>query len=961
MHETYRHAKTWKQIHLPPRRTRRFGKIHLPPNFFKNFFLVLILLGLTGSLGVLGLFAFVSRDLPDPNTLTERQIRQTTKIYDRTGEHLLYEIFGEENRTLVKIQEGYCKDDAKFETNKETGIPLFAIQATMAAEDRKFCEHHGFDVKALARAVIFRGSRGGGSTLTQQLVKNAILSNEKTLTRKAKELILSTELERRYSKDAILQIYFNEIPYGSTYYGIQAASQNFFKKSVHELTLAQAATLAALPKSPTTYLNNPDRLQTRRDWILDGMFEMGFIAEEERDAAKAESSPVERSLGNITAPHFVLEVKEQLGQKYGERQVEEGGLRVTTTLDYDMQLIAEEEVVRGVEERGEKYDFENAALVATDPKNGQVLAMVGSKNFHDEDIDGQVNVATRLRQPGSSIKPIIYTLAFSNGYTPNTILWDVVTKFPTVTGEYEPHNYDLGERGQVSMRNALQLSLNIPAIKTVYLVGVENALDFATSLGYGSFEDHSKFGLSIVLGGGEVKLLEHVAAYGILAAEGVKHPISMILKVEDADGNTLEEWKEDRGDRVIEENVARMTTDVLSDNEARTPVFGANNALQLGERPIAAKTGTTNDYHDGWTLGYTPSLASGVWVGNSDNRALKRGADGSVIAAPIWNAFMRRALEGQLIETFTQPEIPHTGKPVLDGRVSGQSAIIDKISGKLATQYTPPSLKKEAVFAEYHSILHYLNRENPTGPTPTDPASDPYYAPWEEAIANWIHRQEEKTGVILTRTEPPTQYDDVHVPSNFPNVQIDMPVEQDAFSTNELFARVSAHAPRGIARVEFYLDGFFLGADAYEPFELTSQIPTNLSRGYHMLKAVAYDDVENSASDSVGIRLEREAVSGSLEILDPKNGQTIDAGTQTFSVVVSIKNPSGYSSVALFAQPVSSGARRLIERKTSIDSPFVTLAWPLPAEGGSWALSVAAQPADGSEPLTTAGTVVYIK
>lgn len=505
----------------------------------KNLILFGIALGLLGGLFVLGVFAWYSRDLPDPNALLDRTVAQATKIYDRTGEHLLYEIYGKENRTLVKMQEGFCKDDASFETDPN-GIPLFIAQAVLTAEDREFCSHNGFTVKGIARAVIFMGKRGGGSTLTQQLVKNVILTNERHVSRKIKELILSVVLEQKYSKDEILQIYFNEVPYGSTYYGIQTAAQNFYEKNVNELTLAEGATLAGLPQLPTYYINNPDDLKARRDWILDSMFELGYITEEAARAAKAESTPLHISTdGAFVAPHFVMWVKSMLEELYGTSAVETGGLRVITTLDYDKQIIAEESVTHGVETYGESYGFANAGLLAQDPRTGEILAMVGSPDFSNEEIDGQVNVTLQPLQPGSSIKPIVYTAAFEKGYTPNTILWDVNTTFPTETTPYTPFNYDGSEHGMISLRAALQGSLNIPAVKTLYLVGLDNAIAFAQRLGYTTLTDRSRIGLSMVLGGAEVTMLDHVGAYSVLANNGVHHDYQALLRVEDANGGEL--------------------------------------------------------------------------------------------------------------------------------------------------------------------------------------------------------------------------------------------------------------------------------------------------------------------------------------------------------------------------------------------------------------------------------------
>lgn len=924
----------------------------------KNLILLGVAAGFAGSLALVSIMAFASGKLPNPNSLTERTISQTTKIYDRTGEHLLYEIFGNENRTLKKIQKGFCGDDKNIETDLN-GIPLFALQATIAAEDRKFCEHGGFDLKGIARAFIQNlfGKRVGGSTLTQQLVKNAILSNEKTITRKVKELILSVELERRYSKDEILQIYFNEIPYGSTYYGIEAAAQNLFNKSANQLTLAEAATLAALPKAPTTYLNDPDRLLARRNYILNEMKDLEFISDEQLESALQEKTPVQIRLVNIEAPHFVLYVKEQLEKKYGQQIVESGGLKVITTLNYDYQKIAEEEVKKHVEEKGPSLKFNNAALVATDPKNGQILSMVGSKNYFDDTIDGQVNVATRLRQPGSSFKPIVYAKAFEKGYTPNTVVWDVVTDFPTVTGTYTPHNYDLKERGPVRLRDALQLSLNIPAVKMIYMVGLDEALDFATSLGYSSFSDHSAFGLSLVLGGGEVKLLEHVNAYATFANEGIKYDPVSILKIEDSDGEILDEWKSKNGKRVVDGNVARTISHVLSDNEARAPVFGLNSPLSLGDRPVAAKTGTTNNNRDAWLLGYAPSIAVGVWAGNNNNTEMTKSAGGFSAAGPIWNAFMKRALEKTPIETFTPPTIKQTGKQMLDGQLSAKTVVVDKISGKIATAYTPDSTKEERLFAEYHSILHYVDRNNPLGSAPNDPNQDPYYENWETAISNWITKREQETGKKISQSSPPTEYDDIHVPQNFPVVYFVNPQNEQSVG-RELAMEISVSAPRQISRVEFYIDGEYLGSDESSPFKLFSQLPNSIGKGLHTLKSVAYDDVENQGSSTVSIQITEDAADDSLSLIDPKHGQTIERTSETYKIVVSVKNPNNYSSIRVYSDPAGSAPQQLIGQKTNPDSVFTTFDWALP-ESGSFAIHAEGLTKNGAT-TQTAGVLVDV-
>ncbi len=949
------HSGDWKR-----KASLKIGSIRLPKAFVKNAILVLGVLLAAGSIGVLGLFAYVSRDLPDPNSLTDRAVSQTTKIYDRTGEHLLYEIYGEENRTLVKFQEGLCKDATDLDVDPN-GIPLRALQATIAAEDHAFCSHHGISYKGLLRAALFGGSRGGGSTLTQQLVKNAILTNERTLTRKVKELILSIELERRYAKDEILQIYFNEIPYGSTFYGIGAAAQNYFGKSTKDLTLGEIATLAALPQLPTFYLNNPDRLKIRRDFILDEMTDLDFISLEEATEAKNFETPVKSRVSNIKAPHFVEYVKVLLAEKFGTRQVEEGGFRVLTSLDFDKQVIAEEEVVKGVEERGEQYGFNDAALVAIDPKNGHILAMVGSADYFNNEINGKVNVALRPRQPGSSFKPIVFAKAFEAGYTPNTILWDVRTDFPTETGTYSPNNYDLGERGPIRMREALQGSLNIPAVKTVYLAGVEASIAFAERLGYTTFGDRSRFGFAIVLGGAEVKLLEHTAAYAAFANDGVRHDTVAILKIEDASGNVIEEWKAGDGIKVMEPNVARTITDVLADNNARAYVFGLTSYVQLGARPVAAKTGTTNDYHDGWTMGYTRSLAVGVWTGNADlaNTAMKKGADGSKIAAPIWNGFMKRALDKTPVESFIKPEIKITGKPVLDGQLPATTVTIDTFSGKLATEFTPPSMREERKFAQYHEILQFIKRSDPLGAPPEDPTKDSQYAAWEKGVADWIAREEIRTGIKVTNAVPPTEFDDVHLPANLPSVEIVTPFENEEFGTRDIHVAVNASAPRGVSRVELYLDGFYLGTDTHDPYELTVRIPNTVSRGFHTLKAIAYDDVDNAGSDTVGIRLSSDAAAATFSIIDPKNGQTIEQTGRPFSVAIELQNPTSFARILAYAKPVGAGDRQSIGVKSNPDSPFITFDWTVPVSG-DWVLSAVAEPNTGSGSIETSGVLVHV-
>ena len=712
---------------------KRRKKSYFPKINLSGLISKLLVVAIFGFIFIVGAFAWYGKDLPNPNKLLDREVAQSTTIYDSTGENVLYTIHGDQRRTLVKLEQ----------------IPVNLKWAAIIAEDRQFYEHSGFNIRRIfitAIKDILTGNRAGASTITQQFVKNAILTPEKKISRKIKELILSYQIEKNFTKDEILQMYFNEIPYGSNAYGAEVASQIYFDKHVEKLNLAECATLASLPKAPTYYYNHIEELVTRRNYILNQMAEFEYITEQEAEIAKGTELKFAQKKGNITAPHFVMYVKEILTQKYGERAVEKGGFKVYTTLDIDKQKIAEKSIQEQAVKNQNSYNASNAALIALNPNNGDILAMVGSRDFYDEEIDGQVNVTIMPRQPGSSFKPIVYAAAFIKGYTPNTLLFDVITSFKTETGKnYEPKNYNLKEHGPVTIRKALAGSLNIPAVKAIYLAGVNNVLDLADSLGYSTLKDRSRFGLSLVLGGGEVKLLEHTNAFASFAREGQYLPTRAILRVETADGEILEKASEPIKTKALDPEIARQITNILSDNNARAYTFGASNYLTLPNRPVATKTGTTNDYRDAWTIGYTPSLVAGVWVGNNDNSEMKLGAAGGAIAAPIWQKFMREALSDSPVQSFSSPALVQTKKPVLNGQLSGNIIVkIDKISGKLASSSTPPNLIEDRTFNELHSILHYVYKDNPQGEIPSNPSSDPYYEPWEAGIRDWVNREQEK-------------------------------------------------------------------------------------------------------------------------------------------------------------------------------------------------------------------------
>lgn len=818
--------------------------IKSPFKFIKKFWRPLLVLALFSIILLIGLFAWYSKELPNPDQLSERAIAQSTKIYDRTGEHLLYEIHGEEQRTLIPLEE----------------IPPYAVQATLALEDKNFYEHKGISLWGVFRGLVISKLKGkrfqGGSTLTQQLVKNAILTSERTIKRKVKEIILAYRIEKKYSKDEILQMYFNEIPYGSTAYGIEAASNLYFGKSAKDLTLADAAILAALPQKPSyfsPYGSHLDELFGRQQYCLDQMVKLGYITKEEAEVAKNNEITFKTKIEGIEAPHFVFFVKELLSEKYGEKLVEQGGLKIISTLDYDLQKKAEEIITEQTEKNLENYNASNAALVAIDVGTGQIITMVGSKDFFDEKIDGQVNVAVSPRQPGSSFKPVVYSAAFKRGYVPETVIYDLETVFPVIDGNYVPHNYDSEERGPVSLRTALAGSLNIPAVKMIYLTGIENVLDLADELEYTTLKDRSRFGLSLVLGGGEVKLLEHVNAYAALAREGRIMKYTPILKIEDQDGKVMEEYKEQSTKKVVETNIVRIVTDILADNEARAFAFGASNYLTLGDRPVAAKTGTTNDYRDAWTLGYTPQIAAGVWVGNNDNSEMKRGAAGGTVAAPIWNRFMREALKDLPVQGFKKPDYEIPNKPMLSGEASGVKVKIDKMSGLLATDYTPEHLVEEKTFQQAHSILHYVDIDNPLGPIPENPESNQYYSYWEEAVNKWAEEQG------ITNETPPTEYDDIHLSEDQPLLEIVSPQNNQTITDNSIMVQLTIQTKRPFKKLEFYLDNTIFNTSYLTEGSQEIIFPVTIINGPHLLTVKIFDDVENVAEDSVEINLEREA------------------------------------------------------------------------------------------------------
>ncbi|MFA6427261.1 MAG: PBP1A family penicillin-binding protein [Candidatus Magasanikbacteria bacterium] len=922
----------------PPRSPKRRFK-----GLKKRLVLGLIIAGVLGFLFLTVLVAWTSKDLPNPDRLLDSSIAQSTKIYDRTGEHLLYEIFAQEKRTIIEFEE----------------VPKDLVNGVIATEDTKFYEHKGIRPLSILRAFVygvFTNKRiSGTSTLTQQLVKNAILTNERSLTRKIKEAILSIRLEQKYTKDQILKIYFNEIPYGSTNYGVEAAAQSYFGKHVSDLTLAESATLAGFPKAPSKYLNDPDSLKQRRDFVLRRMFEEGYITEEQKNTAQAEALTLTQHYGEIKAPHFVLHVKQLLIEQYGleESKVEKGGLKVITTLDWDKQQIAEKVISEDSLPILEKAEADNAALVALDPKTGQILALVGSRDFNNDEIKGKFNVVTQgKRQPGSSFKPIIYSAAFEKGYTPDTILFDVTTNFAMSGKPYTPQNYDGKEYGPLTMRQALQGSLNIPAVQTLYLVGPKKGVEFAQRLGYTTLNE-GEFGLTLVLGGGEVKLLEHTNAYATFANNGLQHTPTAVLKIEDPTGKTLYEWKKDNGKRVIEPEIAATISNVLSDDGARSYIFGANGILTLPGRPVAVKTGTTNNYVDTWTVGFTPSLVTGIWVGNTDNTPMKFGNSSAAVAAPLWNSFMKQSLEGTPVEQFPTPPANDADKPILRGSLGGSiKLLVDKATGKRASSSTPENLIEEKTFIPPHSVLHYVQKEDPRGDPPTNPADDPQYERWEASIQDWIKRKKEQDpNWNVSFEEPPTEYDDEHSLELIPMVEILSPTEGQILTDRRIITSIIASAPRGVTQVTYKIDGVYVGVITQHPFNL-DYTAENLDSGEHTLTVIVEDDIRNRAEKDIKFLLNTDPLAPGVTFSKSLGTMSVNSFPQT--LYLDYHKLNEIEETRLYIKKDGSNDKQLVTKTDDFSNMFnsqLVLNWNTAPDKGSYdvILEVVAQGGDTRE------------
>jgi len=795
------------------------------------FFLILFV--------IFPLFAF---NLPSPDKIVRRE-GFSTKILDRDGK-VLYDIFADQRRTPISL------DD----------VPLYLRQATIAIEDKNFYKHKGFDITGTLRGLtrlVTRGRAQGGSTLTQQLVKNVLLTPERSVFRKIREFILAVQIEKRYTKDEILQMYLNEAPYGGTAWGVEAASETYFGKSVKDLNLVESAILAGMPQRPSTYSpysSDPKAYVGRAEDVLRRMREDGYITKDQEKEVDKMLPDVEfqKKSSSFKAPHFVQYVKKILEDRYGERVVEQGGLKVTTTLDLDIQDEAQD-IVKEEIEKVEKLHITNGAAVVIDPETGEILAMVGSKNFNDPDYDGQVNVTLALRQPGSAIKPITYVTGFKKGYTASTLLMDVPTEFRVGPNQplYKPVNYDGKYRGPMQVRYALANSINVAAVKMVAMVGIKDTLQTAYDLGINSLKPNSetlkRVGLSLTLGGGEVRLLELTSAYGAFMNGGYRIDPIAILKVEDSNGKVLEENKPDKGRRVLTPEQAYLIADILSDNTARAPIFGLNSLLNIPGRRVAVKTGTTNDKRDNWAIGGNSQVVVGVWVGNNDNSSMKKVASGISGASPIWRKIVLASLNGKPKVDFERPSgivtvsidsvsgyrshdnFPSRDEIFIKGTEPGDDSVhvrlkVCKGEGKLAT----PGDISEGNYEEKEYFL--FKEEDPTATLGEENL-------WQKNILNWLNDQSDP------RYHPPTEYCGS---SNPLIVDFIEPSDKSSNLKNNFNVRIEADSISDIRRIDLYIDGKRIRGFTSPPYKYTVE----LKNGTHKLKV--------SAEDGDGHKSERE-------------------------------------------------------------------------------------------------------
>ena len=833
-------VKTWIVINFVNLKMKVKSKINFKSKdfWFRFFRAVLILIGI-GFVAFIALFVWYSKDLPSPTKVVRRD-GYSSKVYDRNG-NALYDIYDQAKRDPVAF------DD----------MPDYLKKATVAVEDKSFYTHKGIDLLTPFRIVknlFYFGKITGGSTLTQQLTRNVLLTTDRTMTRKIKEFILSIQIDAKYSKDEILSMYLNEAPYGGASWGVEPASQQYFGKSVKELNLAESAIMAGMPQLPSVYSpfsKTPMAYISRTNHVLNRMVEDGYISKELATETMEQVKNYKFSdKGSTTkAPHFVFWIKELLAEKYGEDVVEGGGLKITTTLDLDLQEQAQK-IVSDEIDKAENLGISNGAALVLDPINGQVLAMVGSRGYFSDKTDGAFNVTTQsLRQPGSAIKPVTYLAGLKKGMTAATMIMDTPVTFQ-IAGQkdYSPVNYNGKFNGPMSLRNALGNSINITAVKTLANVGVENMLKLAYDMGMSTLEptkeNLSKFGFAVTLGGAEVRMIELASAYTAFANGGTSMKAIGVLKVEDRNGRILEEYKAPDGKKVMTPQEAFIISDILSDNSARELTFGAVNGLQISGYKVAVKTGTTNEKKDNWAIGWTPNLLSVVWVGNNNNTPMGRVASGISGATPIWKKIMLSALPKRNKEDFSIPDkivnlevdkisgyLAHDGFPLrneyfIDGT---QSSVSDPIHMNLkvckgVTGLATPDDVANGNF-DYKEFFRFKE---------TDPVSTDGRNRWQEGIDKWISEQSDNGKYFPV--EGYCRSD------GMVNVGIDNPGNESTVS-KQFDIRINTTSLRKIVEVKLWIDGIERKIWTEKPYEITIN---DLIDGPHIIKVKATDKDGNS-------------------------------------------------------------------------------------------------------------------
>ena len=772
-----------------------------------------------------------SLQTPDLGSFDDRILGQSAKIYDRTGTVLLYDLSQKVRRTVVPFDQ----------------ISSSTKNATIAIEDSEFYSHKGIRATSIIRAILANiftlHFSQGGSTITQQVIKNSLLNNNKDMSRKLKEWILAIKLEQVADKDAILNLYLNDTSYGGNLYGVEEATQAFFAKKASDISLAESAYIAAIPQAPTyfsPYGVHKKDLDVRKNLVLKRMLELKMIGEDQYNTALQEVVVFQpKSVAGIKAPHFVMFIKQYLEDKYGDSLLQSGGFKVTTTIDYNLQQKAEEIAKTYITENEKNFKASNGAMVGIDPKTGQILMMVGSRDYFDKNIDGNFNVATAHRQPGSSFKPFVYATAFNKGWVPESPIYDVFTEFnascnvlgtpnadsPTARC-YHPQNYEGSYKGIMNLRSALGQSRNIPAVRLNYMVGVEDSIKTARAMGIDSLTNASQYGLTLVLGGGEVSPLDMASAYGVFANDGVRNPYTGILKIESSDGSVMEEFATSTK-AVLPPQTARLMNNVLSDPYARSTIFGSR---YFGDKKVAIKTGTTNNSRDAWIVGYTPDLSVSAWMGNNNNTPMVQKAS-ALIVAPMWKKFMDYALEQLPDDNFEQPEPTDQNlKTYLRGVWQGPGN-------------------------EIHSELYWIDKNDTTGDAPTNPAADGLFRNFEFGVSGWAGSPQGAAAFQnqINSTVPTTTINTGNQ-NNTPVVgfQISSPAKNSAVQRNSRVGVAVSNLPANASLVNFYINNVLIGSATQAPFSY-SFIPADVKdiQDEDTLKAVVTDLLGNHQESSV--------------------------------------------------------------------------------------------------------------